>query len=50
LHLELIRLRAELLSEEKPTAREKRHITQGLRDIKRDRYVRLAELRKELGS
>ncbi len=47
--LELIRLRAQLLPDEKPTAREKRKIMQGLREIKKGQYLSLAQLRRELG-
>ena len=48
--IELLRLRADLLPEERPTASEKRQIHQGRREIERGRFVTLAQLRKELGA
>jgi len=47
--IELLRLRADLLPEERPTASEKRRIEQGRREIERGRFVTLAQLRKEVG-
>ena len=47
--IELLRLRAALLPEERPTASEKRQIDQGRREIERGRFVTLAQLRKEVG-
>lgn len=48
--IELLRLRADLLPEERPTASERRQIDQGQREIERDRFVTLAQLRKEIGA
>ena len=48
--LELIRLRAALLPEERATARERRMIRQGRLEIEKGRYVTIAQLRKELGA
>ena len=48
-NLELLRLRAALLPEERATARERKLIAQGRREIKKGRYVTLAQLRKEFG-
>ena len=47
--LELLRLRASLLPEERVTARERRRIELGRREIEKGRYVTLGQLRKELG-
>jgi ribosomal protein L29 len=47
--IELLRLRADLLPEERPTVSEKRLIKQGRREIARGRFVTLAQLRKEFG-
>jgi hypothetical protein len=44
---ELLRLRADLLPEERPTPSEKRQIVQGRREVERGGLVTLAELRKE---
>jgi len=46
--VELLRLRADLLPEERPTASEKRQIVQGRREVERGGLVTLAELRKEI--
>jgi hypothetical protein len=48
--IELLRLRADLLPEERTTASEKRQIHQGRREIETGRFVTLAQLRKELGA
>jgi hypothetical protein len=48
--LELLRLRAALLPEERMTPQERRVIELGRRDIKKGRYVTLSQLRKELGA
>jgi hypothetical protein len=48
--LELLRLRAALLPEERMTPQERRLIELGRRDIKKGRYVTLSQLRKELGA
>ena len=48
--IELLRLRADLLPEERPTASEKRQIHQDRREIERGRFVTLTQLRKELGA
>jgi hypothetical protein len=45
--LELLRLRAALLPEERATARERKLIAQGRREIGKGQYVTLAQLRKE---
>ena len=47
--MELLRLRAELLPEERPTSSERKQINQGRREIARRRYVTLSQLKKELG-
>ena len=47
--LELLRLRAALLPEERVTASERKRIEQGRREIEKGRYVTLSQLRKELG-
>ena len=47
--VELLRLRADLLPEERPTASEKRQIAQGRREIERGGFVTLAELYEEVG-
>jgi hypothetical protein len=47
--VELLRLRADLLPEERPTASEKRQIARGRREIERGGFVTLAQLRKEIG-
>jgi hypothetical protein len=46
----LLRLRADLLPEERTTASEKRQIVQGRREIERGGFVTLAQLRKEIGA
>jgi hypothetical protein len=48
--IELLRLRAALLPEERVTARERRMIKQGRLEIKSGRYVTIGQLRKELGA
>jgi len=45
--LELLRLRAALLPEERVTPRERKLIEKGRREIGKGRYVTLAQLRKE---
>ncbi len=47
--MELLRLRAELLPEERPTSTERKKIIQGRRQIERRRSVTLTQLRKEFG-
>lgn len=48
--IELLRLRAALLPEERVTAGERKLIEQGRREIEKCRYVTLGQLRKELGA
>jgi hypothetical protein len=48
LKVELLRLRADFLPKERPTASEKRQIIQGRREIERGGFVTLAQLRKEI--
>jgi hypothetical protein len=48
--IELLRLRAALLPEERVPAAERKLIEQGQREIERGRYVTLGQLRKELGA
>ncbi len=48
--IELLRLRAALLPEERVTAGERKLIEQGRREIEKGRYVTLGQLRKELGA
>jgi hypothetical protein len=48
--IELLRLRAALLPEERITVRERKLIEQGRREIEKGRYVALGQLRKELGA
>jgi len=48
--IELLRLRAALLPEERVTASERRMIRQGRLEIKNGRYVTIGQLRKELGA
>jgi hypothetical protein len=48
--IELVRLRAALLPEERVTVRERKLIEQGRREIENGRYVTLGQLRKELGT
>jgi len=45
--LELLRLRAALLPEERVTPRERKLIEKGQREIRKGRYVTLVQLRKE---
>jgi hypothetical protein len=47
--LELLRLRAQLLPEERPSAAERKKIRQAQREIKKRQYLTLIQLRKELG-
>ena len=47
--IELLRLRAQLLPEERPTQYERRKIGQALKEIERGQSVTLEQLRKELG-
>jgi len=47
--MELLRLRAELLPEERRTSSERKRINQGRREIARRQYVTLSQLKKELG-
>ena len=47
--IELLRLRADLLPEERPTSSERRQIVQGRREIGKGSFVTLAQLRKEVG-
>jgi hypothetical protein len=48
--IELLRLRAALLPEERVTARERKLIRQGRLEVEKGRYVTLSQLRKELGA
>lgn len=48
--IELLRLRAALLPEERVTAGERKLIEHGRRKIEKGRYVTLGQLRKELGA
>jgi hypothetical protein len=48
--IELIRLRAALLPEERVTVRERKLIEQCRREIEAGRYVTLGQLRKEFGA
>jgi len=48
--LEILRLRAALLPEERVTASERRLIQQGRKDIEKGHYVTLGQLRKEFGA
>lgn len=47
--MELLRLQAQLLPEERATPAERKQIAQGRREIERGRAVTLMTLRKELG-
>ena len=47
--IELLRLRAQLLSEEKPTRDEKRKINRALKEIERGQSITLTQLRRDLG-
>jgi hypothetical protein len=47
--IELLRLRAQLLPEERPTQYERQKIGQALKEIERGQSVTLEQLRKELG-
>ena len=46
--IELLRLRAQLLPEERPTRDERRRIGQALKEIEKGQSITLAQLRKEL--
>ncbi len=46
--IELLRLRAALLPEERVTAKERKLIGEGRQEIEKGRYVTLGQLRKEL--
>ena len=46
---ELLRLRAQLLPEERPTRDERKQIAHGRRQVRKRKSVDLAQLRKELG-
>jgi hypothetical protein len=48
--IELLRLRAALLPEERLTARQRKEIRQGRLEVEKGRYVALGQLRKELGA
>ena len=48
--IELLRLRAALLPEERVTASERRMLRQGRLEIKNGHYVTIGQLRKELGA
>ena len=48
--IELLRLRAALLPEERVTGRERKLIEQGRRESEKGSYVTLGQLRKELGA
>jgi hypothetical protein len=48
--LELLRLRAALLPEERVSASERKRIELGRREVEKGRYVTLSQLRKELGA
>jgi hypothetical protein len=45
--LELLRLRADLLPQERATAKERKMIEQGRREIQKGHYVTLDQLQKE---
>jgi hypothetical protein len=49
LKIELLCLRAALVPRQQITTRERKLIEQGRREIEKDRYVTLGQLRKELG-
>jgi predicted aspartyl protease len=48
--IELLRLRADLLPEERVTSRERRRIESAGREIKRGRHSTLDQVRKEFGA
>ena len=48
--IELLRLRADLLPEERVTSKERRRIESARREIKRGRHSSLDEVRKEFGA
>ncbi len=48
--LELLRLRAALLPEERLTARERKLIEQGRREMQKGHYVTLGRIREEFGA
>ena len=47
--IELLRLRAQLLPEEKPTRDERRKINRALKEIERGQSITLTQLRRDLG-
>ncbi len=47
--IELLRLRADLLPEDRPTPSDRRQIAHGRREIEKGSFVTLAQLRKEVG-
>jgi hypothetical protein len=47
--IELLRLRADLLPDERPTSSERRQIAHGRREIQEESFVTLAQLRKRVG-
>jgi len=47
--IELLRLRAELLPDERFTPTERKKITKGRRQIERGQFVTLSQLQKEFG-
>lgn len=48
--IELLRLRAALLPEERVTVRERKLIRDGRLEVEKGRYVTLGQLRRELGA
>lgn len=48
--LELLRLRAALLPQEHATAKERKVIEQGRREIQKGHYVTLSQFQKEIGA
>ena len=47
--IELLRLRTQLLPEEKPTRDERRKINRALKEIERGQSITLTQLRRDLG-
>ena len=47
--IELLRLRTQLLPEEKPTQDERRKINRALKEIERGQSITLTQLRRDLG-
>ena len=47
--IELLRLRTQLLPEEKPTQDERRTINRALKEIERGQSITLTQLRRDLG-